>query len=574
MSLTSRLSALVLGCGLMFCSISESVAQQQVLTPRQISFQGVISEGDKVPADGAQLMTFSLYPSQFSTQALWTEEQRVTIRGGLFNVYLGEKNPLPENFSREYWVGISIKGGAEFSRVKMTSVPYAFQAEKAQKADELSGGLVTRVNGLQGDIEMRGGDGLEVRTSGDGGLVVGLSEEAKNEGLLNQGTEWLLAGNPNATAASWLGTANNNPLVIRTNNSERMRILPTGNVGIGETNPAVRLTVARQMMITNTGGTPELRISAASGSNYTAFKTTNQGATITYTLPAAGGTVGSALVTDDNDNLSWTDLREWKTIGNSNLSGTSFIGSTNSQPFIVKTNNAERLRITASGALGINEDAPIERLEVAGNIVVKPTSSTTGELRLVEEFGGSGNNYTAIKARAQSVNITWKLPVAQGAAGQVLTNNGTGELYWAPAGLSALSGWSLDGNAAAVGDFLGTTNTTPLDIRVNGATRFYLTSTGALQRNSSGSSRGTEAIDLQTSRSAPGQVASGNYSVIGGGRNNQASGLSSVVTGGESNIGSGTGSVIGGGTNNTASQTGAAVGGAVSPLAGLAGRSV
>ena len=173
MSLRTQLMSVVVASGLMFCSISESVAQQQVLTPRQISFQGVISEGDKVPADGAQLMTFSLYPSQFSTQALWTEEQRVTIRGGLFNVYLGEKNPLPENFSREYWVGISIKGGAEFSRVKMTSVPYAFQAEKAQKADELSGGLVTRVNGLQGDIEMRGGDGLEVRTSGDGGLVVG-----------------------------------------------------------------------------------------------------------------------------------------------------------------------------------------------------------------------------------------------------------------------------------------------------------------------------------------------------------------------------------------------------------------
>ena len=560
MSLTSRLSALLVGCGLMFCTVGENSAQQ-VLTPRQISFQGVLSEGEKVPADGAQLMTFSLYSSQFSTQALWTEEQRVTIRGGLFNVYLGEKNPLPENFSREYWVGISIKGGAEFSRVKLTSVPYAFQAEKAQKADEVVGGLVTRVNGLQGDIELRGGDGLEVRTGGDGGLVVGLSEEAKNDGLLNQGTEWLLAGNPNATAASWLGTANNNPLVIRTNNTERMRILSTGNVGIGETNPAVRLSVARQMMITNTGGTPELRIAASTGANYTAFRTTNQSETITYTLPSVGGTAGSALVTDANDNLSWTDLKEWKTTGNSNLSGTSFIGSTNTQPFIIKTNNAERLRITATGALGINEDTPSEKLEVAGNIVVKPTSPTTGELRLVEEFGGSGNNYTAIKAQAQGANIVLKLPQVQGTAGQVLTNDGSGELYWAPAGLSSLSGWSLDGNAATGGDFLGTTNTTPLDIRVNGATRFYITPSGALQRNATGSARGTEAIDLQTSRSAPGQVASGNYSVISGGRNNQASGLSSVVSGGENNLASGTGSTVGGGTSNTASNSGASVGG-------------
>ncbi|HRE58275.1 MAG TPA: hypothetical protein PLW09_10685, partial [Candidatus Kapabacteria bacterium] len=103
---------------------------------------------------------------------------------------------------------------------------------------------------------------------------------------------------------------------------------------------------------------------ASSGANYTAFRTTNQSATITYTLPSAGGTAGSALVTDNNDNLTWTDLKEWKTTGNSNLTGTSFIGSTNSQPFIVRTNNTERLRITPTGALGINEDTPVEKLEV------------------------------------------------------------------------------------------------------------------------------------------------------------------------------------------------------------------
>ena len=560
MSLNSRLSSLLLACGLLFTSVDD-VSAQQVLTPRQISFQGVISEGDKVPADGPQIMTFALYSSQFSTQPVWTEEQRVTVRGGLFNVYLGEKNPLPENFSREYWVGVSIKGGGEFTRVKMTSVPYAFQAEKAQSADALSGGTVTRINGLQGNIDLRGGDGLEVRTNGDGGLVVGLSDDAKNEGILNDGTEWLLAGNTNATSNSWLGTANNNPLVVKTNNTERMRVLATGNVGIGETNPSMRLTVARQLMLTNTGGAPELRLAAASGTNFTAFKTGTQGASITYTLPLSGGTTGSALTTDDNDNLTWTNLNEWKTIGNSNLSGTSFIGSTNAQPFILKTNNVERLRVTATGAIGINETSPVEKLEVGGNIVVSPISSTTGELRIIEEFGSSGNNYTALRSQAQSANITYKLPAAQGAAGQVLTNDGSGELYWAPAGLSASSGWSLDGNPAVSGDFLGTTNTSPLEFRVNGVTRFYFVSSGAIQRNSSGNVRGNEAIDLQTSRTSPGQVAGGNFSVISGGRSNQANGQSAVISGGESNVASGTGAVVGGGTSNSASNNGATVGG-------------
>ncbi len=179
MSLNSRLLSLLTACGLLFTAVDD-VSAQQILTPRQISFQGVISEGDKLPADGPQMMTFTLYTSQFSTQAIWTEEQRVTVRGGLFNVYLGEKNPLPENFSREYWVGVPIKGGGEFTRVKMTSVPYAFQAEKAQSADALSGGTVTKLNGLQGNIDLKGGDGLEVRTSGEGGLSIGLSDDAKS----------------------------------------------------------------------------------------------------------------------------------------------------------------------------------------------------------------------------------------------------------------------------------------------------------------------------------------------------------------------------------------------------------
>ncbi len=66
MSLSTRLSSLLMACGLLFTSVDD-VSAQQVLTPRQISFQGVISEGDKVPADGPQIMTFALYSSQFST---------------------------------------------------------------------------------------------------------------------------------------------------------------------------------------------------------------------------------------------------------------------------------------------------------------------------------------------------------------------------------------------------------------------------------------------------------------------------------------------------------------------------
>jgi microcystin-dependent protein len=80
-------------------------------------------------------------------------------------------------------------------------------------------------------------------------------------------------------------------------------------------------------------------------------------------------------------------------------------------------------------------------------------------------------------------------------------------------------------------------------------------------QSTGGNTRGTGATDLQTTRlsSSPGQVATGDYSVVGGGQNNTASGLASVVDGGQNNTVSSTAAVVGGGDNNTASGNYSAV---------------
>lgn len=90
----------------------------------------------------------------------------------------------------------------------------------------------------------------------------------------------------------------------------------------------------------------------------------------------------------------------------------------------------------------------------------------------------------------------------------------------------------------------------------------------AIQATCSGDLRGASAIDLQMNKQSPTQVASGDFSVIGGGMNNMASGLGADVLGGSGNsavgsyaaVISGTGnsalgdySFIGGGAANTAS---------------------
>jgi hypothetical protein len=72
---------------------------------------------------------------------------------------------------------------------------------------------------------------------------------------------------------------------------------------------------------------------------------------------------------------------------------------------------------------------------------------------------------------------------------------------------------------------------------------------------SGGNVRGNYSIDFQLSRDSSSQVASGDYSVLLGGRNNTCSGNLSSVVGGFRNIVIGNNSVIGSGENNEISSS-------------------
>ena len=76
-------------------------------------------------------------------------------------------------------------------------------------------------------------------------------------------------------------------------------------------------------------------------------------------------------------------------------------------------------------------------------------------------------------------------------------------------------------------------------LTTNGALVLAPNGGGALQAADLGNTRGTFATDLQRSRSASTQVASGNYGSLLGGLNNTCSGHAGVVPGGESNSASG-----------------------------------
>jgi hypothetical protein len=158
-----------------------------------------------------------------------------------------------------------------------------------------------------------------------------------------------------------------------------------------------------------------------------------------------------------------------------------------------------------------------------------------------------------------------------------------GFYYWdgsqwvrlADGGAGGGNAWLLTGNAGTnpAVNFLGTTDAQPLCIRVDNQETFRFNRPGSSApawsiHRGGGNQRGLHAVDLQSSRSAATQVASGDYSVIGGGLGNTASGITAIVGGGQGNTASGYGAIVGGGFNNNASGIDATIGGGAINSAG------
>jgi len=170
--------------------------------PLLLNYQGRLADpATSLPKpDGTYTITFKIHDAETGGALIWSETQVVTLTRGLFNVLLGNSTALSasdfDGTSR--WLELEVEGETLSPRVRMVSVPYAIQAEEAKNA-------------------------------------------------------WRLTGNAGTTPAThFLGTTDNQPLIIKTNGAEAMRIDATGNVGIGTTEPSGKLNIKSSL---NTVGT-------------------------------------------------------------------------------------------------------------------------------------------------------------------------------------------------------------------------------------------------------------------------------------------------------------------------------
>ena len=162
-------------------------------------------------------------------------------------------------------------------------------------------------------------------------------------------TGWPLFGKTTGNPTSReIGTNDLQPFVFRTNNIERLRILDAGNIGIGATAPSTKLHL----------------FSATAG-----------------VLRLQDGTEGAGklMVSDANGAVSWASAGsvftvDWDTFGNSGTTpATNFLGTTNAQDLVIRTNNIERMRVQSDGNVRINSGPTLSQLQVNGNSTTQPT---------------------------------------------------------------------------------------------------------------------------------------------------------------------------------------------------------
>jgi hypothetical protein len=171
------------------------------------------------------------------------------------------------------------------------------------------------------------------------------------------------------TTGIQIRTVGSYPLILNTNQTERMRILHTGNVGIGTSSPGTALQVEKDW-VSDYGS---INISHSTNSlGGLGIRCNN---VFKSALIYKGGTSGALLD----------------------------IGTYSAEPILFRTNNSERMRITSAGVVGIGAIPPTgtssssySQLQV-GNSFVSDSEGTNSSFQLLQNaYVGSGNNNYAV----------------------------------------------------------------------------------------------------------------------------------------------------------------------------------
>jgi hypothetical protein len=123
--------------GLLFWMVF-GVVSSKAEVPSLINYQGKLTTPNGALVDVAISMQFSIYADSTTPFALWSETQdSVKVEKGIFNVLLGNLNPIPDSVfdGTIKYLGIKVEEDPEMSpRKVMVSVGYAYKSKVADTA--------------------------------------------------------------------------------------------------------------------------------------------------------------------------------------------------------------------------------------------------------------------------------------------------------------------------------------------------------------------------------------------------------------------------------------------------------
>jgi hypothetical protein len=155
-----------------------------------------------------------------------------------------------------------------------------------------------------------------------------------------------------------VGTISSNPLILKTADAERVRVLANGNVGIGTSTPvepvAVEKNIAGDAFVNITNNSTDVAARA--------------GVTLTNEGTSYGANSGGLLLGGISHATAPDVVNLFANTGIANGVRISATGAAAPISFHTAGTAIERMRITPAGNVGIGVVAPSELLEVNGNV--------------------------------------------------------------------------------------------------------------------------------------------------------------------------------------------------------------